>query len=70
MIIYILTILTYMIYIYNTSKHNLYIYNQEGFGSFRFVSVRGNLKHGRFGSSACRFVSVRVTWRFGSVRVV
>ena len=48
----------------------LWCFKQKGFGSFRFVSVRGNLKHGRFGSSVCRFVSVRVTWRFGSVRVV
>ena len=43
---------------------------QEGFGSFRFVSVRGNRKQGRFGSWNGRFVSVRATLRFGSVRFV
>ena len=43
---------------------------QEGFGSFRFVSVRGNRTQGRFGSCNGRFVSVRVTLRFGSFRFV
>ena len=41
---------------------------QEGFGSFRFVSVRGNRTQGRFGSCNGWFVSVRTTLRFGSVR--
>ena len=36
----------------------------------RFGSVRGNRKQGRFGSCNGRFVSVRVTLRFGSFRFV
>ena len=43
---------------------------QEGFGSFRFVSVRGNRTQSWFGSCNGRFVSVRVTSWFGSVRFV
>ena len=39
-------------------------------GSVRFGSVRGNRKQGRFGSCNGRFVSVRVTLRFGSFRFV
>ena len=60
----------YKIFIEDLHRKSLFGSRKASVRLYRFVSVRGNFKLGRFGSCIGRFVLVRVTWRFGSVRFV